>query len=192
MNLTRDEIVTTALGIMDAYGLADLSMRRLATTLGVQPSALYWHFANKQTLLAAVADQVLADLPAFTPGDWSLRLRLWAARLHALLRRHRSGAELVSSVLALRGWDAGPGAGVERGLIDAGVDPGLARTASAGVLHLVLGHAFDEEQRAQAAELGVAPSGPSPDSATLLDDAVALLIAGLVAADAADETAKAV
>ena len=45
--------------MLDRYGLADLTMRRLATELGVQPSALYHHFPNKQALLAAVADEVL-------------------------------------------------------------------------------------------------------------------------------------
>src|SRR5258708_1968452 len=34
-------------------------MRRLARELDVTPGALYWHFANKQQLLGAVADEVL-------------------------------------------------------------------------------------------------------------------------------------
>ena len=33
------------------YGIADLTMRRLARELDVTPGALYWHFANKQQLL---------------------------------------------------------------------------------------------------------------------------------------------
>ena len=37
-----------------------LTMRRLGAELGVQPSAIYHHFANKQALLAAVADEILA------------------------------------------------------------------------------------------------------------------------------------
>jgi hypothetical protein len=46
--------------ILDAYGLGDLSMRRLAERLGVKAGALYWHVANKQSLLAAVSDEILA------------------------------------------------------------------------------------------------------------------------------------
>ena len=55
----RDDVVARALRVLDDHGLADLTMRRLGTELGVQPSALYHHFANKQALLAAVADEIL-------------------------------------------------------------------------------------------------------------------------------------
>ncbi|GEA88717.1 TetR family transcriptional regulator [Cellulomonas cellasea] len=69
MALSRVQVVAAALEILDEYGLGDLTMRRLATSLGVQPGALYWHVANKQALLAEVADAIVADLPALTTGD---------------------------------------------------------------------------------------------------------------------------
>jgi AcrR family transcriptional regulator len=186
VSLTREAIIAAARDIMSAYGLADLSMRRLAAVLEVQPSALYWHFAHKQNLLAAVARTILDDLPSgadgeWAAGDWAGWLRRWAARLHDLLRRQRGGAELVSSVLALQPWEAGPGAGLATGLTAAGWPPEPARAGAAGLLHLVLGHTLDEEQRAQAHDLGVA-AGPDPDSAALLARSVNLLLAGLAAA----------
>lgn len=52
MQLRRGDVLDGAMAILDEFGLADLTMRRLATSLGVQPGALYWHFPNKQTLLA--------------------------------------------------------------------------------------------------------------------------------------------
>jgi len=179
VNLTREAIVSTALSILDTYGLPDVSMRRIASTLEVQPSALYWHFASKQDLLAGVADLILADLPHFTGPDLT-SLRLWAARLHALLTRHRNGAELVWSVLSLRDWKDGIGFPVEEGLLTAGLSPGLAHAGAQGVLHLVLSHAFEEDQRQQAASLNVAPLPPS-DSATTLDEAVAIFVRGIQA-----------
>jgi len=180
VNLTRDAIVTTAVNLLDTYGLPDVSMRRIASTLGVQPSALYWHFASKQDLLAGIADVILADLPPYSGGDLT-RLPLWTARLHALLLSHRDGAELVWSVLCLREWQCGIGYQVEQGLIESGLDQNLAHAGAQGILHLVLGHAFDEDQRRQAVRLGVAPASSSPDSATVLDDAVAIFVAGLQA-----------
>ena len=66
-----------AAAILDSYGIADLTMRRLARELDVTPGALYWHFANKQELLGAVADQVLAPAcldPA--PAGWRERLEV--------------------------------------------------------------------------------------------------------------------
>ena len=60
MSYRRHHVVEHAITVLDAYGLGDLSMRRLGAELGVQPSALYHHFKDKQTLLAAVADEILA------------------------------------------------------------------------------------------------------------------------------------
>ncbi|MGW6130502.1 TetR/AcrR family transcriptional regulator C-terminal domain-containing protein [Cellulomonas sp. NPDC055163] len=69
MALTRAQVVAAALEILDEYGLGDLTMRRLAGSLGVQPGALYWHVANKQALLADVADAIVAELSLPTTGD---------------------------------------------------------------------------------------------------------------------------
>ena len=48
MALDRDLIVRTALRLLDDVGLEKLSLRRLAKELDAHPTALYWHFANKQ------------------------------------------------------------------------------------------------------------------------------------------------
>ena len=60
VSLTKPDVVRAGVEILDAYGLGDLSMRRLAERLGVKAGALYWHVANKQSLLAAVSDEILA------------------------------------------------------------------------------------------------------------------------------------
>ena len=59
MQLHKRDVVEAATAILDNYGIADLTMRRLARELNVSPGALYWHFANKQQLLGAVADRIL-------------------------------------------------------------------------------------------------------------------------------------
>jgi AcrR family transcriptional regulator len=165
---------------MDTYGLADVTMRRVASTLGVQPGALYYHVESKQALFAAMSQVILADLPPFSGGH-VVRLRLWAARLHSLLLAHHGGAELVSSVLALGDWESSPGASVQLGLLANGYTPRTASAAAHGLVNLVLGHAFDEEQRIAATRLGLAPQMPSWDSAEMLDDAVGLFVEGLLA-----------
>ena len=50
MQLSRERITQAALELLSGYGLADVSMRRVASSLGVAPGALYWHIANKQEL----------------------------------------------------------------------------------------------------------------------------------------------
>ena len=62
MQLHKRDVVEAATSLLDDYGIADLSMRRLARELNVSPGALYWHFANKQQLLGAVADRILAPV----------------------------------------------------------------------------------------------------------------------------------
>ncbi|HEY4616511.1 MAG TPA: TetR family transcriptional regulator [Citricoccus sp.] len=69
MALTREQVEDTALGILTRFGLADLSMRRLARELDVQVGALYWHVKNKQELLVGVAARLLRGLDA---GDASV------------------------------------------------------------------------------------------------------------------------
>ena len=75
MQLHRSDVVAKAAEILDNYGIADLTMRRLARELSVSPGALYWHFADKQELLGAVADRLLATaatVPA--AGTWPDRI----------------------------------------------------------------------------------------------------------------------
>ena len=57
-------IIAKATEILDNYGIADLTMRRLGRELNVSPGALYWHFANKQQLLGAIADRILENREA--------------------------------------------------------------------------------------------------------------------------------
>jgi len=65
--LTLDQIVTTAIAIADADGLPALSMRRVATELGVGTMSLYRYVPGKAELLDLMLDQVSG------PGDTAER-----------------------------------------------------------------------------------------------------------------------
>jgi TetR/AcrR family tetracycline transcriptional repressor len=58
MTLTRDAVVDAAVELLGEVGLEGLSLRRLARELGVSAPTLYWHVADKRTLLDHVAQQV--------------------------------------------------------------------------------------------------------------------------------------
>jgi len=60
--ITQEDIVRVCLTLLAAGGLHALAMRRIAGELGIQQSALYWHFDNKQQLLAAVADEIVSPV----------------------------------------------------------------------------------------------------------------------------------
>ena len=164
---TRADVVETALRILDEFGLADLSMRRLAGVLDVQPSALYWHVPNKQTLLALVSDQIIDRAAQVEPADFTVDERLdWKAltlaesvAIRDALLAFRDGAEVVSSTLALGLGADGALARIRAGIDAAGFEPEVARVAADSILFLVLGQVWHEQQRMQADSLGVvAPS----------------------------------
>ena len=165
---TRADVVATALNILDEFGLSDLSMRRLAGVLEVQPSALYWHVPNKQALLGLVSDQIIERAPAVNQGDftkdgsldWQALVLAEATAIRDALLAFRDGAEVVSSTLAL-----GLGAddalsrirhGIELGCTEVlGADSEVSRVTAESILFLVLGRVWHEQQRMQADSLGV-------------------------------------
>jgi AcrR family transcriptional regulator len=60
--LNREQIVSTALKLVDRDGLKALSMRRLGAELGVDPMAVYYHIPNKEALLDAIVEAVMASI----------------------------------------------------------------------------------------------------------------------------------
>jgi AcrR family transcriptional regulator len=75
--LSRQRILRSAIEQADAHGLEQLSMRKLAAELSVTPMALYWHFANRDALIDAMAEQILGELSYQDEpsAPWQERLR---------------------------------------------------------------------------------------------------------------------
>ncbi|MFI6869337.1 TetR/AcrR family transcriptional regulator [Nocardia sp. NPDC050406] len=88
--LTTVAIVRAAVALADREGLDALSMRRLATELGVATTGLYRHFPDRDSLLAEMAELVLAETPP-PPTDltgWRARLGYEARGEWRMYRRH--------------------------------------------------------------------------------------------------------
>ncbi|CAH0141638.1 Tetracycline repressor protein class G [Microbacterium oxydans] len=152
----RDGVAAVALALLDEVGLADLSMRRIAARLDVQPSALYWHFASKQELLAELADRITAGIPR---GDASV---LETARgIRDALFAHRDGAELVLSTSALRLGSSPAQQALTGALQAAGAEDASARATA--MLHFILGHATLVQQRMHADSHGAVLVGDAAD-----------------------------
>ena len=96
VDLSRAAIVERALSVMDVEGADAITIRRIAQEFGVTPMALYWHVANKDELLAAMGDALLAGVrPPPAVGSWSAQLRAVVETLVENLSRHPAAAELV-------------------------------------------------------------------------------------------------
>jgi AcrR family transcriptional regulator len=165
----RADVVDRALSVLDTYGLADLTMRRLAGELGIQPSALYHHFPNKQSLLAAVPDELLArgrrHVPSGQrPAAWDARVEVVCTELRDAMLAYRDGAELVATVRSFGLGAATPYDELADALADGGLDPSLVPTAARTLLHFVFGHALDEQTHLQAGSVGAIEDAPREDA----------------------------
>src|SRR3954464_7038139 len=76
--LDRDRIVRAATAVADAEGMTQLSMRRVATALGVPTMSLYRHIPGKDDLILAMIDAAYGEiqLPATRPAGWRAQLDL--------------------------------------------------------------------------------------------------------------------
>ena len=89
-SLSVDAIVTAAVALADVEGVDAVSMRRIASELGVGTMSLYRYVETKDDLLDLMTDQVMGedgDGAAFT-GDWRADLRGLAVRYRQLMLRH--------------------------------------------------------------------------------------------------------
>jgi AcrR family transcriptional regulator len=95
--LSKTTVVARAMTLADAEGLDALTIRRLAQELGVTPMALYWHFRNKEELLAGLGEQLWSEIDTEVDPDapWLAQLRALLESLIHVLRTHPSASELL-------------------------------------------------------------------------------------------------
>ncbi|MFF1376553.1 TetR/AcrR family transcriptional regulator [Streptomyces sp. NPDC058308] len=88
--LTLDRIVTEAVRLADAEGLAAVSMRRLATELGTGTMSLYRYVPGKGDLVDLMLDRVHTPPEEDGPwtGGWREGVEAYARETLVLYRRH--------------------------------------------------------------------------------------------------------
>lgn len=91
--LSRDQIASAAVDLVDRDGLEQFGVRRLATAMGVDPMSIYNHVKGKAALLDAISAAVLAEAQdeiadAGPPGPWDDIARQLARAYRDLARRH--------------------------------------------------------------------------------------------------------
>ena len=96
--LDADEIITAAVEIFRESGLDAVSMRSVATRLGVSPFPLYSRIGNKDALIDAVADRLFANLTPPRVGDetWACYTPRWARELRLQLAAARESRLILS------------------------------------------------------------------------------------------------
>ena len=88
--MSPEVIISLAIEHADARGIEQVSMRKLAADLAVTPMALYWHFANRDALLDAMAEHVVGQLVwKDDPGaPWQERLRAVLTAILGVFQEH--------------------------------------------------------------------------------------------------------
>jgi TetR/AcrR family transcriptional regulator, tetracycline repressor protein len=180
VKLSRDVIARAALGLLADAGLDGLTMRLVATELGVRAPTLYWHVKNKQDLLDAMADLMFDESTAGLEGpgadeSWVDWLIACTTRSRATMLRYRDGARVFAGSHTGR-----PGVlrMVEltlRTLQDGGIPVRHAARSFPVVLHYTVGFTIEQQART-----GAAYGSDNPyDGSELFDDQRFPLLAGV-------------
>ena len=93
--ITADEVVEVAGRIVDAQGADALTMRRLADELGVAVTSIYWHVGNRDELVDALVDRLLADVGTLRARGTTPRERI-ASLARALRKKLLDRPQLVA------------------------------------------------------------------------------------------------
>jgi AcrR family transcriptional regulator len=96
--LSKEEVVRTAIWIADAEGLGALSMRRIATELGVSTMALYRYVGGKEALVLQMVDLAIGEfpMPRELPASWRAVIETAARAQWAAYKAHLWLASAVS------------------------------------------------------------------------------------------------
>jgi AcrR family transcriptional regulator len=138
-------ILDQTLALADERGLAGVSMRAVAARLGVTAMSLYHHVRDKDGLLDALVERLLAELPLPDPSlPGEERLRALADSLRETAARHPAAFPLllgrpVATPAALAVREVVYGA-----LTDAGVPDALVPRAERLLSTFVIGFAASE------------------------------------------------
>ncbi|GIH18093.1 TetR/AcrR family transcriptional regulator C-terminal domain-containing protein [Rugosimonospora africana] len=88
--VSRQRIVRAAIEIADAEGMAEVSMRRIASEFSVATMSLYRHVASKDDLIVHMIDAALGEqaFPTPVPEGWRAGLEQIGRAVWAVFNRH--------------------------------------------------------------------------------------------------------
>lgn len=96
--LSREKVLGHALDLADESGIAALTIRSLAQSMGTKPMSLYYYVANKEEILDGIVDLVFSEIELPSPvGDWRDEMRRRAHAMRGALKRHPWAVGLLES-----------------------------------------------------------------------------------------------
>jgi TetR/AcrR family transcriptional regulator, tetracycline repressor protein len=199
-------VVRTALDLVNAEGLEALTMRRLATALGMQLPTIYRLFDSKQALLDEMSEMILSRVIGRIPppaGDWTHNAAAMARELRACLLAQRDGARIVGGNYASQQPTLVLSEAVLAITHEAGFSPEAALWANTTLFCYILGEVLEQQgasdvgaERLKAADSGAYPRTAMTTVEHFLDFdgrfefGLRILLAGLSAELAKETSAK--
>jgi TetR/AcrR family tetracycline transcriptional repressor len=159
MSLQKKTIIKAGLALLDKEGLDGLTLRKLAASMNVVASAIYWHIDNRRLLIDEMAEAILqeefADLKP-PEGDyvWQDWLIETMQRLRGAMLAHPDGARVVAGAHIYPAVTLA--AIAETGLItltSAGISLDKAHVIMLTCLSFTFGHSIEEQNSPGAKEL---------------------------------------
>jgi AcrR family transcriptional regulator len=96
--LKRDHVLQAAIELADEGGIDSLSMRKLASRLGLRPMSVYHYVSSKDQLLSGILERVVREFePAAERGEWKPAVRRAVMSAHQSLMRHPWACTLMMS-----------------------------------------------------------------------------------------------
>lgn len=143
--LNRERVLAAAVELADEIGIEALTIRRLASVLGVGPMSIYHHVPSKDEIVDGMVDVVFTEI-ALPPEDldWRAAMKVRCSSAREALARHRWAAPLMESRMSpgpanLRHHDAVLGC-----LLRGGLSLPMVAHAYAAIDAFVYGFAFSE------------------------------------------------
>ncbi|MEV6913208.1 TetR/AcrR family transcriptional regulator [Amycolatopsis sp. NPDC051071] len=87
-SLSREQIVSAAIELLDAEGIEALSMRKLGIRLDAAATSMYTHVASKDELVELVVDEVYGEVALPATGPWRAAATRFAHDLRSVFLRH--------------------------------------------------------------------------------------------------------
>jgi AcrR family transcriptional regulator len=147
VRIQRDTILQQALEILDEEGVDGLTMRGLATKLKIQAPSLYWHFANKQELLEALADALMEGVARKTDpdADWQSVVKTIAREIRQALLAHHDAARVFAGTYPVLENVVRVGEAMMASLRRAGASPTFAAWSTLCLSYFITGFVVEEQ-----------------------------------------------
>lgn len=119
--MRQAEIVDAAMAILDDQGLDAVTLRAVASRIGVRLNTVSWHVKTKARLLELMADSVMKECSVQDlPADPLQSVRTLLGRYRSALLAHRDGARLVAGTFVAEKNTLDAADAIVRALLDCG------------------------------------------------------------------------